>query len=85
MSPISLSPNRVAVGLLRGYKRFISPFLPPSCRFYPTCSEYAAEAFASRPFFEAIWLTIRRLARCGPWCDGGYDPLPELNSETERH
>jgi putative membrane protein insertion efficiency factor len=66
----------VAVGALRLYKRFISPVLPPACRFAPTCSEYAAEAIEKHGILRGGTLAVRRLARCGPWNPGGYDPVP---------
>ncbi len=65
-----------AVGALRLYKRFISPVLPPACRFAPTCSEYAAEAIEKHGILRGGTLAVRRLVRCGPWHPGGYDPVP---------
>ena len=62
--------------LLAGYRRLVSPVLPPACRFHPTCSEYAAEAIATHGPFRGLALTARRLARCHPWCEGGVDPVP---------
>lgn len=62
--------------VVRGYRYFVSPLLPASCRFYPTCSAYAEEALASHGLFRGGWLTCRRLCRCGPWSRGGYDPVP---------
>lgn len=68
--------RRVVVLLLRAYKRLISPLLPPACRFYPTCSEYAAEAVANHGLLRGGWLALRRVARCHPYNPGGYDPVP---------
>ncbi|MBL8170668.1 MAG: membrane protein insertion efficiency factor YidD [Acidobacteria bacterium] len=65
----------IAVGLLRIYKYAISPLLPPSCRFTPTCSEYAAEAIAKYGMAKGSWLAVKRLSRCHPFCAGGYDPV----------
>ncbi len=65
-----------AAGALRLYKRFISPVLPPACRFVPTCSEYAAEAIEKHGILRGGTLAVRRLVRCGPWHPGGYDPVP---------
>ncbi len=59
------------------YKRIISPFLPQSCRFYPTCSEYAFEAIKRHGFFKGGYLATRRLLRCNPFCEGGIDLVPE--------
>jgi len=66
----------VALGALRGYKRIISPVLPPACRFAPTCSEYAAGAIEKHGILRGGTLAVRRLVRCGPWHPGGYDPVP---------
>ncbi len=64
------------VGGLRLYKAVVSPLLPPACRFAPTCSEYAAEAIQKHGVLRGGTLAVRRLARCGPWHPGGYDPVP---------
>ncbi len=63
------------VSLIRLYQRAISPFLPPSCRFYPTCSDYSAQAVARYGPLRGGWLAAARLCRCHPWHPGGYDPL----------
>ncbi len=60
---------------LRCYKRFISPLLPSACRFYPTCSEYMLEAVSKYGVFRGIWLGTRRLLRCHPFHEGGFDPV----------
>lgn len=65
-------------GALKGigfYRRFLSRFLGGQCRFYPSCSEYAREAFEKRCFAVALWLATKRLAKCHPFHPGGYDPL----------
>lgn len=61
--------------LLGGYKRFISPLLPPSCRFYPTCSEYMMEAVKKYGAIRGVWMGLCRVARCHPMNPGGYDPV----------
>ncbi|TFG77535.1 MAG: membrane protein insertion efficiency factor YidD [Thermodesulfobacteriales bacterium] len=61
--------------LIKAYKYLISPILPSSCRFYPSCSEYALEAFNKYGFIKGFWLTLKRIGRCHPLCDGGYDPV----------
>ena len=66
----------VALALLRFYKRFISPLLPPMCRFEPTCSAYAMQAVEKYGFLRGSWLGMRRLARCHPFNPGGWDPVP---------
>jgi putative membrane protein insertion efficiency factor len=68
--------KRLVLALLRLYKRFVSPALPPSCRFYPTCSEYMVEAVERYGVVRGGWLGIKRLSRCQPWNPGGYDPVP---------
>ena len=57
----------IAIGLITFYRGAISPHFPPSCRFTPTCSEYALQAFRKYPPYRALWLTLRRLSRCHPW------------------
>lgn len=68
--------TQMLLGLIRGYKRFISPLLPRACRFYPTCSTYAAEAIERHGPVRGIVLAARRIARCHPLHPGGYDPVP---------
>ena len=63
---------------VRFYQYCISPLLPPSCRFVPTCSAYAVEAVMVHGVLRGGWLTLRRLARCHPWGGSGYDPVPPL-------
>jgi len=62
--------------LIRGYQRFISPLLPPTCRFTPSCSHYGIDALKKHGVFKGSWLTINRILRCNPWAKGGYDPVP---------
>ena len=69
-------PKRTALSLLRFYKRQISPCLPPSCRFIPTCSEYAMQAVEKYGAVKGSWMAVKRIARCNPLCKGGYDPVP---------
>lgn len=68
--------SRVMIALVRFYQRHISPLKPPCCRFTPTCSAYAIEAFTKRGFFVGLLLTVWRILRCNPFCKGGYDPVP---------
>ncbi len=63
--------------MLRGYKRMISPSLPPSCRFVPTCSEYAIDAVTQWGIICGLGLAAWRVLRCNPFCKGGYDPVPQ--------
>ena len=65
------------IWLLRGYKRFISPLLGQHCRFHPSCSIYAMQALERHGHARGLWLATRRLGRCHPFCEGGFDPVPE--------
>ena len=67
---------RPLVLLVRGYQRWISPALPPTCRFHPTCSAYAVEALQVHGLFTGTALTVWRLLRCAPWHPGGVDEVP---------
>lgn len=58
------------------YQRCVSPFTPPSCRFTPTCSEYARQAIVKHGPVKGLWLAVKRLLRCHPWGGSGYDPVP---------
>jgi putative membrane protein insertion efficiency factor len=71
-----MSVRGLALFLLRAYKRFLSPLLPPMCRFEPTCSVYTMHAVEKYGFLRGVWLGIRRLARCHPFNPGGWDPVP---------
>ena len=69
--------RRLLIGLVKGYRLFLSPSLGSSCRFEPTCSAYALDALDKYGAGAGSYLTIRRLMRCHPWCAGGHDPIPE--------
>lgn len=68
--------SRFLISMVRFYQRFISPGLPPSCRFYPTCSEYTLQAITKYGALKGAWLGIKRIGRCHPFHPGGYDPVP---------
>ncbi len=68
--------KRVLIAIVRGYKKYVSPLLPPSCRFTPTCSEYAMEALQKHGAWKGSLLAMWRILRCNPFCKGGYDPVP---------
>jgi len=67
---------RVLIAPIRLYQRFVSPLLPASCRYVPSCSHYAIEALARHGPVRGAWLALRRIARCHPWGASGYDPVP---------
>ncbi|MBP7283816.1 MAG: membrane protein insertion efficiency factor YidD [Leptospiraceae bacterium] len=68
--------NKIFIFLIRLYKKFISPLLPGACRFHPSCSEYATQAFQEYGFFKAFYLSVFRISRCNPMSQGYFDPLP---------
>jgi len=65
----------VMLALIRGYQRWLSPLLPSSCRFHPTCSEYMRQAVERHGAARGVWMGLKRLARCQPLCAGGFDPV----------
>ena len=68
--------KKLLLSLIRFYRRSISPLFPPSCRFVPTCSEYAMQALATHGLLKGLLLTVWRLLRCQPFARFGYDPVP---------
>ena len=74
----------VMIWLIGIYRKYISPLKPPCCRFTPTCSAYAIEAFQKRGFFVGFALTAWRILRCNPFSKGGYDPVPEKKTRKAR-
>lgn len=75
---------RAAVYLVELYRNTISPLRPASCRFTPTCSQYAVEALLEFGLFRGTWLAIVRLAKCGPWHRGGWDPIPDRTPVSQQ-
>ena len=69
--------GRVAAFPVRVYRRFLTPFKPPSCRFIPSCSAYAQEALELHGVWRGGWLSLWRILRCQPLCKGGFDPVPD--------
>ncbi|MCK4326192.1 membrane protein insertion efficiency factor YidD [bacterium] len=67
--------KRLAIFLITSYQKLLSPLLPPICRFYPSCSQYAREAIERKGIKEGSWQAIKRLTRCHPLNPGGYDPV----------
>lgn len=68
--------KKLALAMIRFYRRFISPCFPPHCRFTPTCSAYAYEAISRYGVIKGGWLSLKRLSKCHPFHEGGYDPVP---------
>ncbi|MBL6870923.1 membrane protein insertion efficiency factor YidD [Flavobacteriaceae bacterium] len=62
--------------LIKGYQNFLSPLFPPSCRYSPTCSQYALEALKKHGLFKGGWFALKRILSCHPWGGSGYDPIP---------
>lgn len=71
------------IGLVRLYQLVISPWMPSSCRYHPTCSQYSIEAFQKHGAVKGLWLTIKRIGRCHPWSKGGHDPVPEQKTKSK--
>lgn len=69
--------RKALIGLVKGYNLLLSPFLPPSCRYTPTCSAYMVEAIEKHGAFRGLWMGTKRIFRCHPWHEGGHDPVPD--------
>jgi putative membrane protein insertion efficiency factor len=76
--------GRLLVSVIEMYRHMISPLRPPSCRFTPTCSQYAVEALVTFGVVRGGWLTVRRLGKCGPWHRGGWDPIPDRRQDVRQ-
>jgi len=76
MKPLLHLPAEAAILLARFYQKAISPWMMPSCRYTPSCSEYGIEAFRKYGFIKGGWLTVKRILSCHPWGGHGYDPVP---------
>jgi len=78
--------KRLLIKLIIFYRKFISPLKPPSCRFYPTCSQYSLEAIEKYGALKGSYLTLRRILRCHPFNPGGWDPVPQnLHGSEEKN
>jgi putative membrane protein insertion efficiency factor len=77
LTKLARLPARALILLVRGYRFFLSPWLGSACRFEPTCSAYSLQALDQHGAAAGTYLTLHRLVRCGPWCPGGHDPVPE--------
>ena len=69
--------KKILMGIIRGYQLVLSPMLGSNCRFYPSCSYYSHEALQKHGALKGSWLSVKRISRCHPWCEGGEDPVPE--------
>ena len=76
MIPLKIILRKIAIFPVLVYQYAISPLFPSSCRYTPTCSEYAKQAIMKHGFFKGGWLGIKRISRCHPWGGKGYDPVP---------
>lgn len=75
-------PQALLIGVVKAYRLLISPWLGSNCRFEPSCSAYSMQALSQHGATLGSYLTLRRLVRCQPWCEGGHDPVPSPNSAS---
>lgn len=73
----------ILMSIIKFYQKAISPLTPPSCRFHPTCSHYGLEAIETHGAMKGSWLAVRRISKCHPFHEGGYDPVPEKKSKQK--
>ena len=76
IAPLLRLPQTALMGLVKGYRLLISPWLGSNCRFEPSCSAYSLQALSQHGAAAGSYLTLRRVLRCQPWCEGGHDPVP---------
>lgn len=84
MAKISSALQWLIIKIIRGYQIFISPMIGQRCRFTPTCSHYAIQAIISHGIVKGCWLAGRRLIKCQPFSEGGYDPVPDCCSNKNK-
>ena len=84
MMVVSRAMRAILRGLIRIYQLFLSPILPGSCRYAPSCSHYAAEAIQYHGALRGCWLALNRVCRCQPWGGSGYDPVPPASDQKTR-
>ncbi|EQC49881.1 YidD family protein [Bacteriovorax sp. BSW11_IV] len=77
--------KHLALFLIKIYQVFISPMLGPKCRFYPSCSEYVKQSFIVLPWYKALYYGLRRILKCHPFHEGGYDPVPGSDPDHDNH
>ncbi len=76
--------RKIVIFFIRVYQTVISPYIAQSCRYTPTCSHYSMEAIQRFGVFKGLWLSIRRISRCHPWHEGGYDPVPPVSTKMNK-
>ncbi|MDG1065342.1 MAG: membrane protein insertion efficiency factor YidD [Luminiphilus sp.] len=76
LTKVNAALSYTAIKLIHLYRLILSPWIGRACRFEPSCSNYTEEAITRHGFLKGCWLGARRLSRCHPWCEGGYDPVP---------
>ncbi len=74
--------HKILIAFIQLYRSFLSPFLGPHCRFYPSCSCYAQQALQQYGVVQGSWLAVKRILRCHPWHEGGVDPVPENTQDA---
>ena len=77
--------KKIFLNIIRFYQKFISPINPGKCRFYPTCSSYTYQAIEEYGVLYGVYLGIKRILRCQPFCEGGYDPVPKQKKNKEKN
>ena len=83
MEKVSVALRKIPVGIIRLYQVVLSPMLGPTCRFHPSCSYYAIDALTQHGLVKGCWLSLKRILKCHPLHDGGYDPVPEKKQNKE--
>ena len=77
--------KNVLILIIKGYQKGLSPLLGSRCRYYPTCSSYAVESIETYGAFKGLWMSLKRIGRCHPLAEGGFDPVPHIMKEQENH
>ena len=83
MEKISVALRKIPIGIIKFYQIVLSPMLGPICRFHPSCSYYAIDAITKHGLIKGCWLSSKRILKCHPLNDGGYDPVPEKKQKKE--
>ena len=82
VNSMGLAIQSFLIGVVKAYRLLLSPWLGSACRFEPTCSVYSIQALETHGAAKGSYLTLKRLGRCHPWCEGGLDPVPQKNAQT---